>query len=52
MNPFEAFTFPLESLSLTGIPLYPSLLGIRTLTELTLFYIELNLPLATRNAEF
>ena len=46
INPFEAFTFPLESLSLNGIPLYPSLLKIRTLTELTLFYLQpLPLPL-------
>ena len=43
MNPFETFPFPLESLSLIGIPLYPSLLGITTLTELTLRCFELPL---------
>ena len=46
INPFEAFTFPLKSLSLSGIPLYPPLVKIRTLTELTLLYLEpLPLPL-------
>ena len=45
INPFEAFTFPLKSLSLSGIPLYPPLVKIRTLTELTLFYLQ-PLPLS------
>ena len=45
INPFGAFTFPLRSLSLSEIPLYPSLLGITTLTVLTLRYSELPLSL-------
>ena len=37
IDPFElGFTLALKRPSLVGIPLYPSLLGIRTLSELTL----------------
>ena len=37
IDPFQpGFTLALKNLSLAGIPLYPSLLGIRTLSELTL----------------
>ena len=39
INPFEpGFAHTLKHLSLTGIPLYPTLIGIRTLTELTLHW--------------
>ena len=36
IDPFEPFTLTLKRLSLTAIPLYPSILGIGTLTELML----------------
>ena len=45
IDPFEPFTFTLRSLSLTGVPLYPSLLGIRTLTDLSLTYAASAVPL-------
>ena len=35
-DPFESFIPTLERLRLTGIPLYPSLLGLKTLTEFTI----------------
>jgi len=36
VDPFESFAHTLEYLSLFNVPLYPSLLNLRTLTDLTL----------------
>ena len=47
IDPFQPFTSTLKSLSLDRIPLYPSLLGIRTLTELSLTYDASALTLDT-----
>ena len=46
-DPFGSFPNTLKSLSLDDIPLYPSFLKLRTLTELSLYYRELNAPLDT-----
>ena len=48
IDPFQpGFTPNLKRLSLTAIPLYPSLLGIRTLTDLTLHELVGDLRLDT-----
>ena len=44
-DPFESFPDTLTSLSLRDIPLYPSLLKLRTLTELSLRYHRVYPPL-------
>ena len=46
-DPFESFAPTLKYLSLTGIPLYPSLCKIRTLTELFLLDLYFDLQLDT-----
>ena len=46
-DPFESFPPALKYLSLTKIPLYPSLLELRTLTELHLCDFQFNLHLDT-----
>ena len=46
-DPFESFAPTLKCLSLTCIPLYPSLRKIRTLTELSLFDLYFDLQLDT-----
>ena len=46
-DPFESFVPALERLRLTGIPLYPSLLGLKTLTEFTISDSRFNLHLDT-----
>ena len=47
IDPFEAFVPALNSLSLTYIPLYLSLLQLRTLTELNICDLRFNLHLDT-----
>ena len=55
IDPFERFTPALKHLSLTNIPLYPSLLRLRTLTTLTLrdtkfkLHIDILLDFLERN---
>ena len=45
IDPFESFPNTLRSLTLSDIPLYPSFLEIRTLTELSLHYYTVKPPL-------
>ena len=47
VDPFEGLTHTLKRLSLSGTPLYPTLLQLRTLTELYLHYDDFNLHLDT-----
>ena len=47
VDPFEGLTHTLKRLSLSEIPLYPTLLQLRTLTELYLHYDDFNLHLDT-----
>ena len=47
VDPFESLTPNLRRLGLAGIPLYPSLLRLRALTELDLYDHRFNLPLDT-----
>ena len=44
-DPFGSFPSTLRSLSLSNIPLYPSFLGLRNLTELTLYFYTVCPPL-------
>ena len=46
-DPFESFPRTLRHLRLGDIPLYPSILTLSTLTELTLHYYEIPIPLDT-----
>ena len=46
-DPFESLTHPLKHLSLFNIPLYPSLLSLKTLTTLSLRYHSFGLQLDT-----
>ncbi|KAF9777980.1 hypothetical protein BJ322DRAFT_1222039 [Thelephora terrestris] len=46
-DPFGSFIPPLEYLLLRDIPLYPSLRGLKTLTEVYIEYCELNFHLNT-----
>ena len=46
-DPFESFPDTLRSLALYDLPLYPSFLKIRTLTELSLRYCAVQPPLDT-----
>ena len=47
IDPFESFVPPLQHLYLAGIPLYPSLLGLRTLTEVTIRFSRFDFHLDT-----
>ena len=47
IDPFKSFPDTLRSLSLHEVPLYPSFLKLRTLTELSLRYHDVHLPLDT-----
>jgi hypothetical protein len=47
IDPFEPLSPPLRSLKLSGVSLYPSLLKLRTLTELDLHDPQFNLQLDT-----
>ena len=47
VDPFKGITHTLTCLSLYTVPLTPSLLKLRTLTNLTLHYSPFNLPLDT-----
>ena len=45
IDPFESLTHTLRHLSLIGVPLYPSFLDLRTLTEFTIYDSRCNLHL-------
>ena len=47
VDPFETLTLTLRRLSLVGIPLYPSILRLRSLTEFTYQSVEFDLSLDT-----
>ena len=47
IHPFGSFSDTLTSLNLYDIPLYPSFLKLKTLTELTLHYYKIRPPLDT-----
>jgi len=47
VDPFESSAYPLRSLSLIGVPLYPSFLNLRTLTELAIYDSPCDLHLDT-----
>ena len=47
VDPFESSAHPLRSLALVGVPLYPSFLNLRTLTELAIEDHQCNLHLDT-----
>ncbi|KAF9777650.1 hypothetical protein BJ322DRAFT_1131875, partial [Thelephora terrestris] len=47
IDPFQSFVPALERLRLSGVPLYPSLLGLETLTEFTIRDLQFNLHLDT-----
>ena len=47
IDPFKPSSHTLRYLSLTGIPLYPSFLNLRTLTEFTIYDSQCNLHLDT-----